>query len=266
MAATDHFIKIGIQYSQIEEFLQDKLSHAGFGGIQIHKTPMGHRIEIQAERLGMVIGRRGKHIHELTEELKDRFGLDNPELDVKNLPNSSLKASVMAARLVSQIERGFHFRRAAYSLIRRIMSAGARGVEIIVSGKLTSQRARTESFREGFVAKCGQPADVFVDKHTTYVVLKQGLVGIKVKIMRPDAVLPDEATFLESPFIVEEESEVEAEAPEPEVEAEAPEPEVEAEAPEPEVEAEENNVTETETPERKAVIDDLEDEDEDEDS
>ena len=85
MAATDHFIKIGIQYSQIEEFLQEKLSHAGFGGIQIHKTPMGHRIEIQAERLGMVIGRRGKHIHELTEELKDRFGLDNPELDVKNV-------------------------------------------------------------------------------------------------------------------------------------------------------------------------------------
>ncbi|MFX0092601.1 MAG: 30S ribosomal protein S3, partial [Candidatus Hodarchaeota archaeon] len=244
MAATDHFIKIGIQYSQIREFLQNKLSHAGFGGIQIHKTPMGHRIEIQAERLGMVIGRRGRNIHELTEELKDRFGLDNPELDVKNLQNASLNASVMAARLVSQIERGFHFRRAAYSLIRRIKGAGARGVEIIISGKLTSQRARTESFREGFVAKCGQPADVFVDTHTTYVVLKQGLVGIKVKIMRPDAILPDEATFFPDPFAEEK--------------AAAAEEAAAIEAAKTTTEVDETEITD-ET-ERKTVADDLADE------
>ncbi len=193
---------------QIDEYLRGQLDKAGYANIEIHKTPMGHRIIIHAVRLGMVIGKRGRNIRRLTEDLEHLFGLESPQLEVRIVSDPELNAKVMANRLIGQIQRGFHFRRAGYSLLRRIMANGARGCEIIVKGKLTSQRARSEAFREGFVAKCGEPAYEFVDVSVESTALKQGVIGVHVKIMKPDAILPDEATFYPTPFPDEEIEEV----------------------------------------------------------
>ncbi len=189
------FINNGIQDTQVLEFFRHELKRAGFGGVKIIKTPMGNRVIVYTVRVGSVIGRQGRNIKRLTHILQERFGLENPQIDVKVVRNPTLNAEVMASRLISQIERGFHFRRAAYSLTRKIMAAGARGVEIYISGTLTSQRARTEIFREGFVAKCGDPAFKFVDESVQQVTLKRGVLGVKIRIMKPETTLPDEVTF-----------------------------------------------------------------------
>jgi len=200
MAAQKAFIDRNLQFVQVNEYLNRELKLAGQGKIEIHKTPMGHRVVIHAVRLGMVIGRRGRNIRKITEELENIYNLETPQVEVKDLDDPRLNARVMAGRLISQIQKGFHFRRAGYALVRRIMSANARGCEITIKGKLTSQRARTETFREGFVAKCGEPAEMFVDQAVMEVTMKQGVIGVHVKIMQADVQLPDDAQLILNVF------------------------------------------------------------------
>ncbi|MHA1579131.1 MAG: 30S ribosomal protein S3, partial [Candidatus Freyarchaeota archaeon] len=108
-----------------------------------------------------------------------------------------LNARVMATRLASALERGIHFRRAAYSILRRVMAAGAKGVEIKISGKLTSQRARYQKFRDGLISKTGEPSIQFVDEAVAHALSKPGITGVHVKIMLPDSRLPDDIEILE---------------------------------------------------------------------
>ncbi len=219
MAAQKHFIDMNLQYVQVTEYLNRELKLAGQGKIEIHKTPMGHRIVIHAVRLGMVIGRRGRNVRKITDALEHKYGLETPQLEVKDLDNPRLNSRVMAGRLISQIQKGFHFRRAGYALVRRIMGAEARGCEITIKGKLTSQRARAEVFREGFVAKCGEPAKKYVHDTVMEVTMKQGVIGVHVKIMQPDAILPDDAELIPGVFGPPKEEEIEiAEEEEEEIE------------------------------------------------
>ncbi|MFW9777964.1 MAG: 30S ribosomal protein S3 [Candidatus Heimdallarchaeota archaeon] len=223
MAAQKNFIHKNMQYVQVMEYLNEELKLAGQGRIEIHKTPMGHRVVIHAVRLGIVIGRRGRNVRKITDILEHVYGLETPQLEVRDLENPHLNSRVMAGRLISQIQKGFHFRRAGYALVRRIMGANARGCEITIKGKLTSQRARAEVFRDGFVAKCGEPADKFVDSAVMEVTLKQGVIGVHVKIMQPDATLPDDAEIIFDVFAppeAEEKPEEELEAEEIEAESE----------------------------------------------
>ncbi len=198
VSTVKHFIKTNIEFVQVNEYLRDKLQNAGYGGIVLQRTPLGVRVTVKALKVGMVIGRRGRSVRQLTEELSERFGLHDPQIEVKGFETDALlNPYVAASRLVSQIQRGFHHRRAGYSLLRRIMAAGARGCEIVIKGRMASQRARQEIFRDGFVAKCGYPAQQYVEEAVTYVIRKQGAVGIHVRIMRPDAIMPDEVYFRE---------------------------------------------------------------------
>ncbi|MHA1258980.1 MAG: 30S ribosomal protein S3, partial [Candidatus Heimdallarchaeaceae archaeon] len=106
---------------------------------------------------------------------------------------------IMAFRLASSLERGRHFRRSAHGIIRRILASGAKGVEIKISGKITSQRARVETFRAGFVAKAGDPASKYVDVGKAQALIRRGLIGVQVKIMRGDAILPDDISIIAEP-------------------------------------------------------------------
>lgn len=254
MAARKELLNRNLQYVQVSEFLNDELQLAGQGKVEIHKTPMGHRVVIHAVRLGMVIGRRGRNVRKITDALEHIYGLETPQLEIKDLENPRLNSRVMAGRLISQIQKGFHFRRAGYALVRRIMSADARGCEITIKGKLTSQRARAEVFREGFVAKCGEPSKRYVEDTVMEVTLKQGVIGVHVKIMQPDAVLPDDAVLIPNVFgepkkdeLIEEEESI-FEEPEEETE-----PETEA------VEEEKEDLTEAELvkPEKEEESEDL---------
>jgi len=180
----------------IKEFLTKKIEGAGFGGMNIQRTPMGTRINIIVERPGMVIGKGGSKIKELTEDIKNKFNVENPQIEIKEAGSSaSLNAQIMAEKLAEALERGWHFRRAGHSSVRRIMQAGAKGCQIIIAGKLTGARHRTEKFTKGHVKYCGETALQVMNIGYATAKLKAGVLGVKVRIMKPDAKLPDEITI-----------------------------------------------------------------------
>ena len=196
MAGERTFIKENTKRILIKEFLVKKIVGAGFGGMNIQRTPMGTRINILVERPGMVIGKGGHKIKELTDTIQENFKVDNPQIEIEEAGGrASLNAQIMAEKLAEALERGWHFRRAGHSTVRRIMDAGAKGVQVIIAGKLTGARHRTEKFTEGHVKYCGETARQVMDNGFAVAKLKPGVLGVKVRIMRPDAKLPDEITI-----------------------------------------------------------------------
>jgi len=176
---------------QINEFLRSELVRAGFSGVEIQKTPLGVRITLKTSRPGLVIGKGGKRIQEITDVLRDRYDLELPQIEVEQVDNPDLDAEIMAERLAYSLDRGRHYRRAGYYILRKVMDAGARGVEIKISGKVTSQRARTQIFRAGTMKKSGQPAQEAVDKGVAQCIQKSGVLGVVVKIMHADFKMGD---------------------------------------------------------------------------
>ncbi|KYK23316.1 30S ribosomal protein S3 [Thermoplasmatales archaeon SG8-52-4] len=197
MTGERKFIRENTNRILIKEFLIKKIEGAGFGGMNIQRTPMGTRINILVERPGMVIGKSGSKIKELTEAIKENFNVDNPQIEIEEAGSrASLNAKIMAEKLAEALERGWHFRRAGHSTVRRIMDAGAKGCQVIIAGKLTGARHRTEKFTEGHIKYCGETAREVMDVGYATAKLKAGVLGIKVRIMVPDAKLPDEISLI----------------------------------------------------------------------
>jgi len=186
------FIADNFRKLEVKEYLEKELDRAGCGEIDIQRTPAGTRVIIYAQRPGLVIGRKGSTIRKSTNVLKAKYGIDNPQIEVNELEISELNAKVMAKSVASAIERGIHFRRAAYTALRRIMEAGARGVEIEVAGKLTGDRSKTVKFVDGSMKHCGDPALMLVEKGQARAAPKQGIIGVTVKLIPPGVTLPDE--------------------------------------------------------------------------
>ena len=182
------FIGKAVKKLDVDRFLAKELEKAGYLGVDIQKTPLGVHLTIYAERPGLVIGRHGVTVKELAEKLEKEFGLERPQIGVVSVPVPELNAKIMAMRVASALERGVHFRRAAFVALNRIMEAGALGAEVISKGKLRTERARYEKLRAGLLLKAGQISQEYVDEAVAHCYLKQGKVGVKVRIMLPQAV------------------------------------------------------------------------------
>ena len=180
----------------LQEYLMKETQRAGFGGLDIQRTPMGTRVTLIAERPGLVIGRKGGAIKALTDAVERRFSFDNPQIEVQEVTNPSLNAQIMAEKLANALERGWHFRRAGHSTVRRIMEAGAKGCLVVIAGKLTGQRHRRAKFKDGHIKYCGEPRNTWMRKGYAVAKLKPGVIGVTVQIMDPDAKLPDEVEIL----------------------------------------------------------------------
>lgn len=198
MAVVKHFVTESIKKTEIDEFLQKKLERAGYGGVTISKTPLGTHIVIYAMRPGLVIGRGGETIRELASLLEEQFKISNPQISVSEIEIPELNAYVVASRVASALQRGIHFRRAGFWALNQVMDAGALGAEIIISGKLRTERARYEKFRGGYLPKCGDPALKYMRKTEVHIQLKPGIFGVKVRIMPPDAKFPDKIQIIET--------------------------------------------------------------------
>ena len=197
MADEQQFIENGLQRTQIDEFFQDELGRAGYGGMDIAKTPMGTQIVLKAEKPGMVIGKGGKNIRKITDTLENDFGLEDPQVDVQEVEEPDLNARIVADRLANALERGWYFRKAGHTTIDRIMEAGALGAEIVLSGKVTGARSRVEKFNRGYIKHNGEPAEEIVDHGVGTAVMKLGTIGVQVKIIPPGADLPDDFEIYE---------------------------------------------------------------------
>ena len=207
MAIERKFIQENFKKLAVKEFLQKELDRAGCGEIDIQRTPLGTRVIIKAQKPGLVIGRKGSSIRALTNVLRKEFNLDNPQLEVHELEKPELNPYVMARIIASSLERGVHFRRAAYAALRRIMEAGARGVEITISGKLTGERAKTVKFVAGYLKHSGDPAFKYVKEAHAQALPKPGVIGVKVKIMPPGVILPDDIEVIDIDKVEEIETE-----------------------------------------------------------
>ncbi|WP_123533610.1 30S ribosomal protein S3 [Halosimplex salinum] len=192
MADEQQFIEDGLQRTQIDEFFGDELGRAGYGGMEVAKTPMGTQIVLKAEKPGMVIGKGGKNIRKITTELEERFNLEDPQVDVQEVDEPDLNARIVADRLANALERGWYFRKAGHTTIDRIMESGAKGAEIVLSGKVTGARSRVEKFNRGYIKHNGEPAEEIVDHGIGTAVMKLGTIGVQVKIIPPEAELPDD--------------------------------------------------------------------------
>ncbi len=191
MAVERKFVQDRLKRLVIKEWIKEEVKTAGFGGVDVVRTPLGTQVILFVERPGLVIGKGGRKIKMLTDKLKE-FGVDNPQVSVDEVDKPEFNAQLMASLLARAIERGWYFRRAGYRFLYRIMEAGAKGCEIEISGKLVSERARTEKFLAGTIIHTGDPAYTLVRKGFDVAVKKLGVYGITVRIIPPDVTLPDE--------------------------------------------------------------------------
>jgi small subunit ribosomal protein S3 len=196
MSIVKRFITEAIKNAEIDEFMQKKLDRAGYGGVNLSKTPLGTHVVVYAMRPGLVIGRGGETIKELAAVLEEKFHVSNPQISVSEIEVPELNAYVVASRVAQALQKGIHFRRAGFWALNQVMEAGALGCEIVISGKLRTERARFEKFRAGYFPRCGEPALHWMRKTEAHVQLKPGMFGVKVKIMPPDAQFPDKINIL----------------------------------------------------------------------
>jgi len=199
MASERKFVTENIKRHLLKEYMMSKVGRAGFGGLDVQRTPMGTRVTLITERPGLVIGRRGEAIKSLTRAIETDFSFSNPQIEVQEVENPNLNAQIMAEKLANALERGWHFRRAGHSTVRRIMESGARGCQVIIAGKLTGQRHRTEKFKDGHIKFCGQAKLDWMQQGFSVAKLKPGIMGITVQIMHPKAKLPDEIDIFTPP-------------------------------------------------------------------
>ncbi len=176
------FVAEGVKRAQIEEYLAGLFDRAGYSHCEIQRTPLGMRIVVYAARPGLVVGRRGRKIEKIVRELKERFGLENVALDVKEVEIPELDAQVMAREIARALERGIRYKKVAHTMLRRIMQYAA-GCCITISGKLTGELARTEKFYAGYLKYAGEYAESLVRKGFATALLKPGVIGIKVMIL-----------------------------------------------------------------------------------
>jgi small subunit ribosomal protein S3 len=191
MAVERKFVAEGARRARVEKHLVKELKRAGYGGMDLQRTPLGTQVTIYAEKPGIVIGKGGKVVRQLTQDLANDFGVESPQIEVQQVPNPSFNAQIMAERLANALERGWYFRKAGSSIIRRVMESGALGCEVIIAGKLTGARARVQKFTEGYVKHSGEPVNTIVEKGFAVAIKKLGVIGVQVRIIPPDSKLPD---------------------------------------------------------------------------
>ena len=193
-----HFIEQGIKRVELDEYLAKEMDKAGFTKSEIVKTPLVTRIIVNVVKPGLAIGKSGSNIRKITETIAQRFGIENPQLEIKELAVPELDARAMVNKVKGAIERGFSWRSIAYRTVKDIEAKGAQGIELILSGKLTGKggRKRRQRIAVGYMKKTGHQVKL-VDfaKATAYP--KPGAIGIKIRIVRPETVFPDKVNIAE---------------------------------------------------------------------
>jgi len=187
------FVAQKLKEYRLREFIASKLNRVGLSEIKLKRTPLGDKIIISTLKPGLVVGRAGATITKLTKDLKEVFNLNNPQIELDEIKNPYTDSAIVAEQIVNSLERfGIkRFKGIGHKVISEVMNAGALGVEILMSGKIPSSRAKTWRFYQGYLKKCGDISVEGVLTTITIAKLKLGVIGVQVKILPGDVHLPD---------------------------------------------------------------------------
>lgn len=191
MSSVKNVIQDSYKLMLLKDYLRSAIKEAGFSGVDIQKTPTGTRVGLHVTRPGIVIGRKGGGIRDLTKVLEKDFGLKSPQISVIEIPRPELEPSVMCNRMAQHLARGTAFRRAVMWTLQTIMEAGAMGVQITISGKLRGERSSFEKHSKGILPRAGYQAGVVVAEDIAHVETKMGLIGVRIRIARKEMYVPE---------------------------------------------------------------------------
>ena len=177
------FIQKGARKVRLDEFLEEELEGAGYSHSDIVRTPTSTKVVIYAQRPGLVIGRGGSRINELTDDMEEEFDFENPQIEVNEIEDADANAEVVAKSIADWLQKGGHAKRVGYTYLRRMKEAGVIGAELEITGKLSGNRGRTEKFSFGYVKRCGNTSRKNVSKAYQLARTKPGAIGVKVRIM-----------------------------------------------------------------------------------
>ena len=187
------FVADGVFRAEVNELLVKSLCDFGFSGIEVNFTTSVTEVRVVVSKFNDLMDEKkqaGIKIKELKALIEQRYGLSaNPQhkfvLLAKQAVHNGLNAQEQAEYLKKRFLLGVPVRTAALNVIRQMLSKGAKGCEVIVSGKLRQQRARSNKFRDGYMIHSGQPRINYMDSAYRHIKLRQGVMGVKVRIMLP---------------------------------------------------------------------------------
>ncbi len=192
MGIEKRFIEDAMTRYKVSNYLEKELDKAGFSRVEIQRTPVVTRIAVEVTNPGRVIGRKGKTIQDLTNNIHNIFKIDNPQLSVIEVRNESLHPKLVAKKVCRYIEMGKKARAILHFALKEIMESGALGAEIVASGKIAAKGGRSKRLRlfAGYIPKAGEPARLVTEGHVT-AYPKSGAIGVLVRIVQPGTVFPD---------------------------------------------------------------------------
>ncbi len=187
------FIQLKKDEYGVKEYIRESLGKGKISSISIEYTPIGEKIIVRTNKPGFIIGRKGEKINELTGILKKKFKLESPHIEVREITKPEFDAQTISDELAISLQRlgSLKFKVIAYKTLERIIKAGALGVEIRLSGKLPSERAKSWRFASGYLKKTGDTAKI-VDRANAVATTILGVIGIKVAILSPDVKIHDQ--------------------------------------------------------------------------
>jgi len=184
-----------VREKEMEKFVLGFLGKLSCSHVVLQRTPLGEKISVYTSRPGLVVGRKGENIKAITAILKKDYNMENPQIEVAEIEDINLDAASIAKNIVGLIENygPKRFKPISHRATENCMRAGAKGVEIVVAGRgVPSERSKTWRFSAGYMKKSGYVSEAFVDRHSESCNLKSGMVGVKVSVLKPDVVLPDD--------------------------------------------------------------------------
>jgi len=179
------FVADGVFYAELNEFLMRVLAEDGYAGVEVRVTPIRTEIIIRATRTRDVLGEKGRRIRELTAVVQKRYNFpeNSVELFAERVENRAACAMAQCESLRYKLIGGLAVRRACYGVVRFIMENGAKGCEVVISGKMRAQRAKAMKFKDGYLISTGEPKKHYIAQAIRHVAMRQGMIGIKVTIM-----------------------------------------------------------------------------------
>ena len=186
------FIAESVKKLLVSEYIRRETETSGFGGMDMKRTPFGTNITLYVNKPGLVIGRRGSKIQEITSTLERKYKVESPQIEVKEAESPDLNPQIVSKKIALSLEKGWSYRKAGNTSLRRATDSHVKGIMIRVGGKLSGERARTQKFFYGSVKYSGEPGRAGMLHGFSIAKLKQGVIGVTVKILDSAYRLPDE--------------------------------------------------------------------------